>query len=403
MSKPANKTLIGIFVVGAIVLVVVAVVVLGSGKFFKHTVKYVMFFEGSVKGLNIGAPVIFRGVKVGSVSEIRMAINPKDLSVLIPVYVEIGGEGQFVGLGEAKGIVEAFRRRQDELARRDLITQLIKRGLRAQLDMQSFVTGQLQIALDFFPDTPAKFVGADPETPEIPTIPTALQTFLKKLEELPLEDIVKDLSSAIKGVNRVVNSPEITQTLRFISQAADETRQLAHDMNSKTGPLLSSLESTVKGTERLAGDVQKLAQNLNDQVQPLSTSAQEALKEAQKLMRGLDEKTTTLTSRIDEALKDAQNLVRNVNGEINPVATSLKSTLASIEKASDEAGATLQQAQQTLKSVEGDVTGESELVYQINQALRDIRALSKAVRDLADTLDRQPESAIFGKKNSTGR
>jgi paraquat-inducible protein B len=191
--------------------------------------------------------------------------------------------------------------------------------------------------------------------------------------------------------------------LRSISQAADETRQIVHDMKDKTGPLLSSLESTVKGTEKLAGDVQKLAQNLNDQVQPLSTSAQEALKEAQKLMRGLDEKTTTLTSRIDEALKDAQSLVRNADGQIGPVATSLKSTLASIEKTSDEAGVTLRQAQQVLQSVGGDGDGESELVYEINQALRSVQALSKSVRDLADTLDRQPESAIFGKKHSTGR
>jgi paraquat-inducible protein B len=141
---------------------------------------------------------------------------------------------------------------------------------------------------------------------------------------------------------------------------------------------------------------------VNEQVQPVSASAQETLRDAQKLLRGLDEKTTTLTSRIDETLKDAQHLIRNADGEIGPVAASLKSTLASIEKASDEAGGTLREAQQILQSMGGDGT-DSELVYEIDQALRDFRALAKAVRDLADTLDRQPESVIFGKRNPTRR
>ena len=75
MSKPANKTMIGLFVVGAIVLIVVAIGVLGSGKFFKRQFNYFMVFEGSVKGLNVGSPVVFRGVKVGVVSVIRMHFN----------------------------------------------------------------------------------------------------------------------------------------------------------------------------------------------------------------------------------------------------------------------------------------------------------------------------------------
>ena len=65
MSKPASKTLIGVFVIGAIALAVLAVVVFGSGRFFSEKMPLVMYFEGSVAGLNIGSPVMFRGVKVG--------------------------------------------------------------------------------------------------------------------------------------------------------------------------------------------------------------------------------------------------------------------------------------------------------------------------------------------------
>src|SRR5512136_3377298 len=89
MSKQANKTVIGIFVVGAIALVVIAIVVLGSGKFFRKTFKAVCYFEGSVGGLNIGAPVVFRGVKIGSVTDIVLRTNLEKLTFTIPVYIEI--------------------------------------------------------------------------------------------------------------------------------------------------------------------------------------------------------------------------------------------------------------------------------------------------------------------------
>ena len=89
MSKQANKTVIGIFVVGAIALAIAAVLILGSGKFFKQTFRAVCYFEGSVGGLNIGAPVVFRGVKIGSVTDVILRFDSTKLIFTIPVYIEI--------------------------------------------------------------------------------------------------------------------------------------------------------------------------------------------------------------------------------------------------------------------------------------------------------------------------
>ena len=89
MSKPANKRLIGIFVLGAIALLVIAIVVLGSGKFFRKTFKAVCFFEGSVGGLNVGAPVVFNGVRIGEVTDVVLRYDTRDLTATIPVYIEI--------------------------------------------------------------------------------------------------------------------------------------------------------------------------------------------------------------------------------------------------------------------------------------------------------------------------
>ena len=89
MSKPANKRLIGVFVLGAIALLVIAVVVLGSGKFFRKTFKAVCFFEGSVGGLSVGAPVVFNGVRIGEVTDVVLRYDTRDLTATIPVYIEI--------------------------------------------------------------------------------------------------------------------------------------------------------------------------------------------------------------------------------------------------------------------------------------------------------------------------
>jgi hypothetical protein len=144
MSKQANKTVIGIFVVGAIALVVVAIVVLGSGKFFRQTLKAVCYFEGSVGGLNIGAPVVFRGVKIGSVTNVILRFDRKDLIFTIPVFIEIDPSKMVATGPEPKNPGENLK-------------LLVDRGLRASLEMQSIVTGQMQVGLDFQPDKPAKF------------------------------------------------------------------------------------------------------------------------------------------------------------------------------------------------------------------------------------------------------
>lgn len=380
MSKPANKTVIGIFVVGAIALIIVAIVVLGSGKFFKRTVAAVCYFEGSVGGLNVGAPVVFRGVKVGSVTHIRLRYY-SDLKVMelkIPVFLEIEPE-----------IIE-----KEKGARRDPeknIKLAIDLGLKAKLKTQSIVTGQRQISLDFSPDKPAKFIGADPGYLEIPTIPTPLEELVKKIEKLPLEEIVRDIATAVNGINRVVNSPEIPKTLQSISQASEEAKSLIQTMQTKVGPAISNIEVAVV-------DAQKLIQNVNGQVQPISSDVQGTLREAKTLLREIEAKTAALTSSIDGTVKDVQKLVNNVDKQVEPLGPSIQKTLANIEKSSDEAGATLRQAQQTLIVLEGDIGEDSDLMLDFKETLREVGAAVKAIQRLANTLEKQPESVIFGRK-----
>ncbi|MBL7151885.1 MAG: MCE family protein [Candidatus Omnitrophica bacterium] len=223
--RKANKTVIGAFVVGAVALLIIAITVFGSGALFKQSDKYVLFFDGSVKGLSEGAPVIFRGVKVGNVTDIKLLYNEKEKNVLIPVVID-------VELSMVKGV-------PDKLGYPDY-KQLIAEGLRAKLEIQNFITGQLMLGFDFYPDKPAKTYDIISKYPELPALPISPDIF-DVMNEIPVKEIADDLEQTVNGLNRLVNSEgvaELEKTLREVSQAARSTRLLTEYLEQHPEALL---------------------------------------------------------------------------------------------------------------------------------------------------------------------
>ena len=164
MGRRANPAVIGAFIIGAVVLIVIGLLIFGRGHFFSETRTFVLYFDGSVRGLNVGATVDFQGVRVGSVTDIKVQHISQTNEFRTPVYIQV----VLSQIGETD-----IRKSREE--RRQYLQFLIKRGLRARLETQSLVTGQLIVQLGFYPDTPIRLVGGDPDIPELPTMPTTLQ------------------------------------------------------------------------------------------------------------------------------------------------------------------------------------------------------------------------------------
>ena len=349
MSKRANPTVIGAFVLGAVVLIIVGVVVFGSGQLFAQKQKFVAYFSGSVKGLGIGAPVKVRGVTVGSVTNIRVEYDPKDFDVLIPVFFVIDeNKIHYIGVNKAS-LVELISQDLDKR-----VDELIKQGFRAQLQLQSFVTGQLFVALDFLPDSPVHVTSRAPDDYlEIPTIPSPLEELTKTLGELPLKTLAEEAVSAVHGIAALVNSPEMKN-------------------------ILHNLDTTVE-------DIDRLVNNVDAEVKPLASSAEETLADAR----------TTLI-RVHLALSDAQDLLQGVDTQVEPIAASVEETLA-------EARATLQRAQKTLADVDDMITARSPTRYRINETLNEVERAARSIRVLADELERHPEALLRGKPNTGGQ
>ena len=249
MSKKANTTAIGLFVIGAVLLVVAGIVIFGSGQFFVKKYDYVAYFTGSVKGLNVGAPVLWNGVRVGEVTKIVMEFDAKELAMRTAVVFQLKrGNSKIVNHEYYVGIAKTT---QDEI-----MIDLVNRGLRAQLAPQSVITGLLFLKLDFFPESKSTLfgdetMGSDLEMTEIPTVPSSMEELAKTFENLPLQQIAQNLEDMTAGIDQLVNSPHIAAILASVEGAAATLDQTLINLTTQLASLAADLKSAIRNTNLL--------------------------------------------------------------------------------------------------------------------------------------------------------
>ncbi len=287
MAKKASKTLIGTFVVSALTLAILAVWVFGSGKFFVAKLPYVLFFDGSVKGLNVGSPVVFRGVKIGSVTNIVLRYSYANRSFLIPVYVELDPRAVITDRPLPSG-------------QQDQFSQLIERGLRAQLQMQSFVTGQLMIYLDFFPDKKIRLIGLEDRYPEVPTIPSSIDEILKTAETINWKTLFDKISNAVDGIDKAVNSKEFTASIKSLDEASRELKPVLLAIKDATGDIRKVVAKGDKIPEQIEQTLVVVKKTLQEAEQTLTT------------YREIISENSVLTHEINTTLEEVSNTVRSV-------------------------------------------------------------------------------------------
>jgi paraquat-inducible protein B len=353
MAKQANRKLIGGFVVIAVVIMAVSVVIFGSGKFFKEKEEYVLYFDGSVRGLKPGSPVLFRGVQVGAVTNVVIRAQLKPFETHIPVFIEVNPEN-----------FQLMTEQVMEEDYRDSLPKLIEAGLRAQLVNLSFITGQLGIEIGVYPDMPVVLKGLDKNYPEIPTIPSTIARLGKALEKLDLEEIQHRLKSILTGADNLVNNPDLIASMTELKGALQNARQVVARLDAKIDPLTENLNGTMT-------DARKLLNNLDGEVKPLADNA-------------------------NTTMEDFSKLARNSNAHLDSLSASLDKTLA-------EARVTLKQGTSTLVTVQEDLSEDSPLMYELQNTLREFSATARSLRLLAEYLKRHPDSLLKGKGQSGGK
>lgn len=223
MTSKASKTLVGAFVLGAIALFTAGIVVLGSTSFFSNSLKYTLYFDGSVSGLNIGAPVVFRGVPMGNVTQISLVANTRDSNITIPVTIRIDDHSFIRPGGQSLS----------EHSQEEIIHRMVEKGLRARLSMASLITGQYRIELDFFPNTPMNFRSSNPDS-EIPTIPSPIDTLQRTFARLPIDQIADSLTRILSNITEAVGEGQLKEAVVAFSNSFKALQNLLEESSVRT-------------------------------------------------------------------------------------------------------------------------------------------------------------------------
>lgn len=247
MSRQANPTLIGAFVLGAGALLVTAILLFGTFRIFSDEETFLIYFDESVNGLTVGAPVKFRGVPIGRVREIRLRYDQSEATTAVPVFIEIDLSYLRRTLGMA-----------DDLRDPDLLLRQIRSGLRAQLELVSFITGQYYIELDYLPDSPRPIFYQRSRTyKEIPSAPSpfagigqSASEILARFGTVDLGTISQELVAGLKRVNAALDSFQWAEiNTRILALAAAVTERMEDPQLDAT---LAQMQETMATFRRLA-------------------------------------------------------------------------------------------------------------------------------------------------------
>ncbi len=331
MSNKSNPTVIGAFVVGAVLLLAVGAALFGGAELLAKRSIFVAYFTEDTQGLRVGSNVMMNGVHIGFVSDMALLVDRDDFESLTEVIIEFLPESLIL----TRDGVPIGDPQTSEISHEELIK---KGGLRATLQSESFVTGQLLIDMRFRPETaPVMRGGENAPYPEIPTIRSDIQEALANIKnwmtnfgkKVDPEELADRLNGILRGLDELVNSQDLRDSLAGIEAIVNK---------EETQELTATLQTTLE--------------------------------------------------EFSSAASDAGSLIRNADTKLDAVDMKLI-----VEKLV----ATLDEAQATLAAAKVQLRGESAQTYQLGTTLKEIERAARAMRELLDYLERNPEALLQGK------
>jgi paraquat-inducible protein B len=245
-------------------------------------VYFISYFDETVRGLAVGAPVEFRGIKIGEVADIRLEFNPEEASFRIPVLSYIEPERiVMTGRGEASD--------------KDIWAKLVKKGLRAQLRTGVLLTGQLYISLDLHPKAKPAQLRVSAGYPVLPTVPepvqeitTSVTQILSRLQKVPIEQIGRDLQEAVANVKNLSGSAELTAAVKALNQSLAQLHRFSLKMNTDLAPRMQTLLDQTRKTMTAGQRALTAADKMMNSESPLSYECRQALQEVAKAARSVN-------------------------------------------------------------------------------------------------------------------
>lgn len=296
MTINKNPSLaIGAFIVGAVILVFTALLFFSGGRLFADKERVIMHFEGSVQGLQVGAPVKLKGVVLGEITDIQLNFQSDNQTVVTVV------------------IADLVMKRINSMGanvKNEFIEEAVKNGLRAQLNYQSLLTGLLYVELDFYPDSDIKLLQLQNDYPEIPTRATSFEEITRSIQELDLKGLVDNLNSLTQQIGSIVGNGDVQQAFSNFNNVAVAIEKTSTNLDKEVTLLSKKLNGTLT-------EVDVLLKELNTQ--------------APRLVESLDNSLAELHSSLENFNSAAAN-VEHVFSEDAPLVNQLTTTLEDISR-----------------------------------------------------------------------
>ncbi|MBU1232552.1 MAG: MCE family protein [Proteobacteria bacterium] len=339
-SKKLQPALIGAFVFLSFFLFTVAILIFGGSKFFDKTDTVIAYFDGSLQGLTVGAPVTYRGVTIGRVKDIKIHIQTDDNQqhqIVIPVLIS---------LIPGKSIISDGSDSSDENKRNDFLKTMCEQGLRAKLKLQSLVTGKLYIDLAIYANTTPVYHNQDDAYFEIPTLPSEMYQLSQVLENMNLGELynktlstLNAIESLTTGLAQALHSEQTMDIITKLDTSTTSLDSILSQIDNRISPLLQNMDSSFIHINELAIHADQTITSFDAKMSPF-----------------IDDMTTTL-SRLDTALQHADQL--------------------------------LDQAEKTIQP-------SSPLYFRLTEAMRQLEKTANSIQNLSTFLHRNPEALIYG-------
>lgn len=263
MSESRKPFLIGAFLLSGVVLLAAGLLVLSRDSLLSRPVEYVVYFTGALDGLDIGADVTYRGVKVGNVRQINLSYDRSLNDVVMPVTIRISSES-----ARSSNTDRGFDRS---------IERLIERGLRAQLQTPSLLTGKAIVALDFFPGQQGYI--RDPHIIDLPAIPTVpsridqvadvLRDLAAGLREMPLKETLEAANKTLLAFERLASAPETQAGIQSLSASLANFEKISLQLQQRLPGMLDNVQSGSVELKAALIDVRHAAQSARDALQQM--------------------------------------------------------------------------------------------------------------------------------------
>jgi paraquat-inducible protein B len=412
---------------------------------YTKKIKFIMFFESSIRGLNLGAPVEFKGIKVGTVLDVRLEFDSGSTSFRIPVLIEI----------EPQRIIERGNEGADQS--HQALHKLVKRGLRARLQTGSLLTSKLFVELDMYPGSPINLSGSDTPYPELPTLPTSnfgaitqsAQDLLAKLNAIDIEKVTSVLIDTIQTANKTMHNadeaiesantligtpgiPEAIENVRIALKNFKNITQKVDDSNliASATKTFNSADKTINNANTLIAapgipeaieDIRIALKNFKNITQKvddsnLIASATETLSNVGETINKSNQTLSNANKAIDSMINTANNANKiitspGITESIENIRVSLKNFKSimlkvdnsKIQEAIAAGYLALENLSKTLDKTSKMMEPSSPIQYNLIELTKEFEETSRAIRSLVETLERNPQELIFGKdRNAKG-